>query len=110
MKIRTYPESNYKAIFFNGKTIRQKINDDLPFKVTKTPEIEDVAINSKCFAQCSYCYTSATKKGTNFENIIQKAKDCSDLLLKVPSKVSSWVYISPKHDLDLINFLENWSS
>jgi len=42
--------------------------------------------------------------------IIQKARDCSDLLLKVPSKVSSWVYISPKHDLDLINFLENWSS
>ena len=80
MKIRTYPESNYKAIFFNGKTIRQKINDDLPFKVTKTPEIEDVAINSKCFAQCSYCYTSATKKGTNFENIIQKAKDVWGIL------------------------------
>lgn len=37
--------------------------------------------------------------------IIQKAKDCSDLLLKVPSKKSSWVYISPKHDLALAEFL-----
>lgn len=41
--------------------------------------------------------------------IIQKAKECSDLLLKVPSKGLNWVYISPKYDLDLIHFLENWS-
>ena len=41
--------------------------------------------------------------------VIQKAKECSDLLLKVPSKRSNWVYVSPKYDLDLIHFLENWS-
>ncbi len=39
--------------------------------------------------------------------IIQKARDCSDLLLKVPSKKSNWVYISPEHDYALVNFLEN---
>ncbi|HSX11604.1 MAG TPA: HD domain-containing protein [Chlamydiales bacterium] len=39
--------------------------------------------------------------------IIQKARDCSDLLLKVPSKKSNWVYISPERDLELVNFLEN---
>jgi len=39
--------------------------------------------------------------------IIQKAKDCSDLLLKVPSKNENWVYISPERDLELVNFLEN---
>ena len=41
--------------------------------------------------------------------VIQKARECSDLLLKVPSKKSNWVYISPEHDLDLIQFLEKWS-
>ncbi len=38
--------------------------------------------------------------------IIQKARDCSDLLLKVPSKKANWVYISPERDLELVNFLE----
>ncbi|HEY4255135.1 MAG TPA: HD domain-containing protein [Chlamydiales bacterium] len=39
---------------------------------------------------------------------IQKAKECSDLLSKIPSKKSNWVYISPQHDYDLVQFLENW--
>jgi HD superfamily phosphohydrolase len=39
--------------------------------------------------------------------IIEKAKDCSDLLLKVPSRKENWVYISPERDLELVNFLEN---
>lgn len=38
--------------------------------------------------------------------IVQKARDCSDLLLKVPSKKSNWVYISPERDLELVNYLE----
>lgn len=75
MKIREYKDSNYKAIFFNGKTIRQKLDITKPFKPTPTPEILDIAINSKCYANCSFCYTSATKQGTNFENIVEKAKE-----------------------------------
>lgn len=39
--------------------------------------------------------------------VIEKARDCSDLLLKVPSKKANWVYISPEKDLELVNFLEN---
>lgn len=39
---------------------------------------------------------------------IQKARECSDLLLKVPSKKSNWIFIAPNHqDLDLVGFLEN---
>lgn len=41
--------------------------------------------------------------------IIQKARDCSDLLLKVPDSKSNWAYVSPDHDLAFINFLETWS-
>lgn len=40
--------------------------------------------------------------------MIQKAKDCSDLLVKIPSKKSNWAYISPDRDFDFIKFLENW--
>ncbi len=71
--VRVDRDSNYKAVFFNGKTIRQRINPDKPILAPRFAEIEDVAINSKCFANCSYCYTSATKNGINFENIVDKA-------------------------------------
>lgn len=80
MKIRKFPEYNYKSIFFNGKTIRQKFDYNKPFGNIPHPEIEDVAINSKCFANCPYCYTSATKFGTNFENIVDKANEVWGIL------------------------------
>ena len=41
--------------------------------------------------------------------IIRKACECSELLLKVPSKKSNWVFIAPQCDLALIDFLENWT-
>lgn len=75
MRIRIDKDANYKAIFSKGKTIRQRIDSKLPITIPKFAEIEDVAINNKCFANCSYCYTSATKKGINFENIVEKAKN-----------------------------------
>lgn len=75
MRIRQYPNKNYKAVFFNGKTLRMKFNVNKPFLTPETPELEDVALNSKCFANCSYCYTSATKNGVNFERIVDKAHE-----------------------------------
>lgn len=73
MKIREDKEANYKAIFFNGKTIRMRIDQTKPITRPKYPEIEDVAINDKCLAACPYCYTSATKEGANFEEVAFKA-------------------------------------
>lgn len=62
MRIRTDVEANYKAVFFNGKTIRQKINLNLPILAPKSAEIEDVAINSQCFANC---FIAGTKINTS---------------------------------------------
>lgn len=73
MRIRQYIESNYKSVFFNGKTIRMKIDNSSPILSIPTPEIEDVAINNRCLANCHYCYTSAVKTGKNFYNIVEKA-------------------------------------
>ncbi len=41
--------------------------------------------------------------------IIKKARECSDVLLKALSKKSNWVYIAPKYDLSLSQFLEKWN-
>jgi hypothetical protein len=75
MRIRTDVDANYRSIFFDGKTIRQKINSSLPALPPKFAEIEDVAINSKCFGNCPYCYTSALHTGSNFDNIVGKAQN-----------------------------------
>ena len=73
--VRIDLDSNYKSVFFNGKTVRQRIDSSKPVSAPKFAEIEDVAINSKCFANCSYCYTSATKSGNNFDDVVGKALD-----------------------------------
>lgn len=39
---------------------------------------------------------------------VEKACDCSDLLLKIPYKKNNWVYIAPEFDLELVNFLEKF--
>jgi HD superfamily phosphohydrolase len=41
--------------------------------------------------------------------VLQKAHDSSDLLLRIPQDKSNWAYISPKHDLEMLHFLENWN-
>ena len=67
-KMRIREQGTYKSFFTNSfKTIR--LTNGIP----KTPELLDVAINSKCNAACSYCYTSAMKSGDNFINIVDKA-------------------------------------
>ncbi|HSX13475.1 MAG TPA: HD domain-containing protein [Chlamydiales bacterium] len=42
--------------------------------------------------------------------VIKKAKDCSDLLLRVAAKKFNWVYISPAFDMQLMHFLEKWQT
>lgn len=66
-RLRQFP--HYKAIFANGHTIRYA-EDDLATNVP--PEIYDIAINSKCFGACSYCYIEATHQGTNYERVVDK--------------------------------------
>lgn len=38
--------------------------------------------------------------------MIEKAHNCSELLLNIPQKKKNWVYIAPGKDLELVNFLE----
>ena len=73
MLVRTDKKANYRAIFFNGKTIRQRLDPGVPISAPEYAEIEDVAINDRCLANCPYCYTSALKSGSNFTDVVEKA-------------------------------------
>lgn len=55
MKIRTFPEKNYKAIYFNGKTIRIALDPSKPIQELDFPEFLDVKLTGKCFGKCEYC-------------------------------------------------------
>lgn len=68
MRIRQYIESNYKSVFFNGKTIRMKIDNSSPILSIPTPEIEDVAINNRCLANC-FIPGTKIRTSSGFKNI-----------------------------------------
>jgi len=72
IKVRTFPESNYRSVFHNHKTIRMTHRPNEPITELEYPEFYDVAINTKCLANCSFCYVSALKSGVNFDNIHDK--------------------------------------
>lgn len=68
---RFFPESNYSAVFTpSGRTLHWSSGE---YSELEYPELYDIAINSRCFGGCNYCYISATKNGVNYENVIDKA-------------------------------------
>ena len=68
VKRRFFPKHNYNAIWYNLKTIRlgEGKADALP---PEESEFYDVGINTKCNAECPFCYVSASGKGINYPNI-----------------------------------------
>ncbi len=75
MKIRDFPENNYKAIFTDtGRTLHLRYDNTKPMTELEYPEILEVAINNRCYAKCDWCYISAMSNGTNYEDIIKKAE------------------------------------
>lgn len=67
---RLFPENNYNAIWFNLKTIRlgEGKASELPCDQS---EFYDVGINTKCNAECPFCYVSASGQGVNYPNICE---------------------------------------
>lgn len=56
IKIREFPDENYRAIYFNGKTIRQQYDPQNPIPELEYPEFYDVKITGKCNGKCPWCY------------------------------------------------------
>ena len=101
MRIRK--DNNYKAVFTDSyKTIR--LGDGYP----TLPELEDVGINDKCYANCSYCYTNALRSGTNFTNIVDKAYEVwSNLGEHKPFQIAIGGSGEPTLHPDFIEFVKS---
>ena len=70
LKRRFYPELNYNALWCNLKTIRLGEHRAEPLPPAES-EFYDVGINTKCNAECPFCYVSASGKGINYPNICE---------------------------------------
>jgi len=55
IKVRVEPQSNYKAVFLGGKTIR--FSNGLDIKELEYPEFYDISLGTKCLGGCSWCLT-----------------------------------------------------
>lgn len=77
VKRRFYPDHNYNAVWCNLKTIRLGEGKALALPPSES-EFYDVGINTKCNAECPFCYVSATGKGINYPNICDTWKKWMD--------------------------------
>ena len=77
LKLREFPDYNYKAIWCNLKTIRPGtgVAKELP---ADKAEFYDVGINTKCNAMCEFCYVSANNNGIDYPNICNTWKKWMD--------------------------------
>jgi len=75
IKTRTFPESNYRGIHFEGKTLRIALDPSKPIQELKYPEFWDVKVTSKCKGNCPYCYQSSVDCVSNQTNIVTKFND-----------------------------------
>lgn len=77
LKRRVFPEHNYNAIWCNLKTIRLGEGKASALPPAES-EFYDVGINTKCNAECPFCYVSASGKGVNYPNICETWKKWMD--------------------------------
>ena len=77
VKRRFFPDRNYNAIWCNLKTIRLGEGKAEALPPTEA-EFYDVGINTKCNAECPFCYVSASGQGINYPNICETWKKWMD--------------------------------
>ena len=77
VKKRVFPDCNYNAIWCDLKTVRlgEGVASELPCDQS---EFYDVGINTKCNAECPFCYVSASGQGINYSNICETWKKWMD--------------------------------
>jgi len=60
LRKRTCQESNYHAVFIDGKTIRIAIDKDEPVLPLTYPEFFDIKLTNKCSGGCQFCFLPGT--------------------------------------------------
>ena len=74
MKIRIFPEHNYKAFHMDGKTIRLALNPKEPISELAYPEFYDVKVTSYCEGNCSFCYMNSLSSDKHVPGIAERFK------------------------------------
>jgi len=74
IKTRIEKESNYRAIWCNGKTLRFAIDSSKPILELKYPEFYDLKVTGNCEGNCPYCYMNSSKE-EHYKNIISKVRN-----------------------------------
>lgn len=77
LKRRFYPEHNYNALWCNLKTIRLGEGKALELPANES-EFYDVGINTRCNAECPFCYVSASGQGIDYPDICETWKKWMD--------------------------------
>jgi MoaA/NifB/PqqE/SkfB family radical SAM enzyme len=90
IKVRRNPDYNYESIWFNLKTYRLGEGESKELPPTKA-EFYDVALGTKCNANCPDCYASASQSGELFENICET-------WLRFISTMAPDIELNPKDD------------
>lgn len=74
MKIREFPDKNYRALFNEDtkQTLRLAIDPTKPILPLDYPELLDVSLGTRCYGNCPYCYTDASQYGVNYIESPQK--------------------------------------
>lgn len=68
IKKRIERESNYSAIFVNGKTLRMPLDPKKDIVELKYPEFYDVKITGKCKGNCKdYCYMNSSAENEHYD-------------------------------------------
>jgi organic radical activating enzyme len=75
IKTREELESNYKAIWSNGKTLRFAINASQSISELKHPEFYDIKITNTCTGGCPECYMDSKPSEIHFKNIVEKVQN-----------------------------------
>jgi organic radical activating enzyme len=75
LKKRSFPESNYSAVWYNGKTIRIAIDPARPITELEYPEFYDVKITGYCEGGCPWCYMNSSSGEPHYENVVEKIRD-----------------------------------
>jgi len=75
IRTRHFSECNYKAVYFNGKTLRLAMDPKQDISELPYPEFYDVKITNMCEGGCSWCYQSSYKNGKHAENALEKINE-----------------------------------
>ena len=88
VKIRIFPENNYKAIFYKNCTFRVALDSTKPITNLEYAEFYDIALNDKCHGKCPDCFIEGTKISTKDGDINIQDINIGDLVYSINKETS----------------------